>query len=126
MTKRKALIGLLSTLVSAVLLWGYQFRHSQQFESEMQDPVEDPPDAARKAEFAFARLRYRQYSGGGGGGGFGFRGGGRGFGRRGSWGVDSNRADRLFEKVVRRLPRVDSQSVEEVIDVDDGPMQDYP
>jgi hypothetical protein len=124
MTKRTALIGLVSTLASVVLLWGYQLRHSQQYESEMQDPVEDPPDAAKKAEFAFARLRYRQYSGGGGGG-FGFRGGG--YGRRGrSWGIDSNRADRLFEKVVRRLTRVDSQSVEEVIDVDDGPLFDYP
>ena len=45
---------------------------------------------------------------------------------RQSWGIDSNRADRLFEKVVRRLTRVDSKSVEEVIDVDDGPMFDYP
>src|SRR5438046_2594859 len=118
MTKRTALIGLLSTLAPAVLLWGYQLRHSEQYEREMQDP----PDADYKAEFAFARLRYRQYSGGGGG--FGFRGGGRGFGRRQSWGIDSNRADRLFEKVVRRLTRVDSKSVEEVIDVDEGPMLD--
>src|SRR5438874_858311 len=122
MTKRMALIGLLSMLAPLVLLWGYQIRHSQRWEYEMQDPVPDPPDADYKAEFAFARLRYPQYSGGGGGG-FGRRGG---YGRRGSWGIDSNRADRLFEKVVRRLTRIDSKSVEEVIDIDDGPMLDYP
>ena len=104
---------------AAAVVWGFQVRHSQQWEREMQDPVEDPPDAARKAEFAFARLRYRQYSG--------FGGYGRGYGRRGSsWGVDSNRADRLFEKALTRLTRIDSQSVEEVIDVDDGPLLDYP
>src|SRR5262249_16618298 len=66
-------------------------------------------------EWAFARLRYRS-------GGYG-----RGFyGRRSSWGIDSNRADRLYEKAVRRLTRIDSRSVEEVIDVDDGPLLDYP
>ncbi len=103
-------------LAPAVILWGFQMRHSQQYEWEMQDPVDDPPDAGEKAEFAFARLRYRsaQY------------GGRRGFGRRSSWGVDSNRADRLFEVATRRLTRIHTRSVEEVIDIDDGPMNDYP
>ena len=121
MTKRTALIGLVSTLAPVFLLWGYQTRHSQIYEYEMQDPVEDPPDASYKAEFAFARLRYRQFTGGGGFGGRGFRGG-----RRGSWGVDSNRADRLFESAIRRLTRIDSRSVEEIIDIDTGPLSDYP
>src|SRR5438477_190511 len=62
-------------------------RHSQQYELEMQDPVDDPPDANDLAEFTFGRLRYRGY--GGFGGGFGGR---RGFGGgRSSWGIDSNR-----------------------------------
>src|SRR5437773_1809128 len=119
MQKRTAFIVLLFlTLAPAVILLGYQMRHSQKYEWEMQDPVPDPPDAEEKAEFAFARLRYRGY----GGGGFG---GGRRWGRS-SWGIDSNRADRLFEQAVRRLTRVHSKSVEEVIDVDDGPVFDYP
>jgi hypothetical protein len=104
---------LLATFGSIVTL-GFQARHSQRFESEMQDPVDDPPDASVKAEFAFGRLRYHA--------GYG----GRGYGRRGSWGTDANRADRLFSTALRRLTRVDTRSVEEVIDVDEGPMLDYP
>jgi hypothetical protein len=77
--------------------------------------VNDPPDAGEKAEFTFARLRYRSY-------GYG----GRGFGRRSSWGTDANRADRIFEQAMRRLTRVNSRSVEQVIDIDDGPIYDYP
>src|SRR4030095_14155391 len=63
-------------------------RRSQAYEWEMQSPAgEDPPHAWIEAEFAFARLRYRSFRGGGG---FGFRG------RRGggSWGTDSNTAER--------------------------------
>ena len=106
-------------LVPAAILLGFQMRHSQQYEWEMQDPVDDPPDAARKAEFAFARLRYRSAA-------YGGRYGGRGYGRRQSWGIDSNRADRLFEIATQRLTRIDTKSVEEVIDIDEGPMLDYP
>jgi hypothetical protein len=29
------------------------------YEAEMQDPVDDPPDAGRKGEFVLGRLRYR-------------------------------------------------------------------
>jgi hypothetical protein len=79
----------------------------------MQDPVDDPPDANVKAEFAFGRLRYHS--------GYGGRGG-----RRGGWGIDANRADRAFAIAMRRLTRVDTRSVEEVIDVDEGPLLDYP
>ncbi len=116
MTKRTAAIGLVTlALAPVVIVRGFQTRHSQQYEWEMQDPVDDPPDAGEKAEFAFARLRYRSA-----------RYGGRGYGRRSSWGVDSNRADRLFEVATRRLTRIHTRSVEEVIDVDEGPMNDYP
>ena len=128
MKKRTTLLVLLLTFAPVVILWGFQMRHSQQWEWEMQDPVADPPDADRKAEFTFARLRYRGYSGGGfgfGGGGGGRFGGRRGGGSR-SWGIDSNRADRLFERAVRRLSLVDTRSVEDVIDVDAGPVFDYP
>src|SRR6185369_15916734 len=120
MKKRTVLTLLITAMVLPLaIVRGFQFgRHSQQWEWEMQDPVPDPPDADRKAEFTFARLRYRAYAGGGFGG--------RGYRRRSSWGVDSNRADRLFEKATARLTRIDSKSVEDVIDVDDGPMFDYP
>ena len=128
MRKRANVIVLLGCLTLAPLLvWGFQRnnfqtprnfqgRHSQNYEWEMQDPTDDPADADLPAEFVFARLRYRSGFGGGG-----FRG------RRGSsWGVDANRADRLFAVAMRRLTRVHTRSVEEVIDIDDGPMLDYP
>ena len=116
MKQRSAAIVLLFLMLApgAALIRGLQWsRHSQRYEREMQDPVPDPPDADRNAEFTFARLRYRS----------GFSG--RGFGRS-SWGVDANRADRLFELAIRRLTRIDTKSVEEVIDIDDGPMSDFP
>jgi hypothetical protein len=113
--KRGISIAVLFAALGPIAILGFQMRHSQQYEQEMQDPVDDPPDAAVKAEFAFGRLRYRS--------GYG----GRGFGRgRSSWGIDSNRADRLFSVAMRRLTRVDTRSVEEVLDVDDGPILDYP
>lgn len=116
MKKRAVLVVLTCCAVAPVVaLWGYQQRHSQTYEWEMQDPVEDPPDAARKGEFAFARLRYR-----GNGYGRGFRGGGS------RWGTDANRADRIFEVAVKRLTRIDTQSVEEIIDADDDKIFNYP
>jgi hypothetical protein len=103
-------------LVEAHFLYGQQ-RRWQQYEREMQDPVDDPPDAWAKTEFAFGRLRYR-----GGGYGYGFRG--RGGGSR--WGIDANKSDRLFIQIVRRLTRVDARSVEQIVDVDDDDMFNWP
>src|SRR5258707_11856284 len=59
---------------------------NSQYEYEMENPVDDPPDAREKAEYAFARLRYR---------------GLRGY-RRSRWGTDSNKAERQFVQGVRR------------------------
>jgi hypothetical protein len=122
MRKRVPVLVLLGCLMIAPLVvWGYQqrrnfqARHSQMYEWEMQDPTDDPADAEVPGEFVFARLRYRS-----GYGRFGGRRGGN------SWGTDANRADRLFAVAMRRLTRVDTRSVEEVIDIDEGPMLDYP
>src|SRR6266481_249135 len=79
---------------------------NSQYEYEMQNPVDDPPDAREKAEYAFARLRYR---------------GLRGY-RRSSWGTDSNKAERQFVQGVRRLTR----SVEQIIDVDSDEIFKWP
>jgi Domain of unknown function (DUF4159) len=81
-----------------------------QYEYEMQNPVDDPPDAREKAEYAFARLRYR---------------GARGY-RRSSWGTDSNKAERQFVQGVRRLTRIHTRSVEQIIDVDSDEMFNWP
>lgn len=98
-------------------------RRNQKYFREMQSPADsDPPDAWEEAEFAFARLRYPAFSGGGGG-----RGGGRGFGgRRSSWGTDSNTGERHLLEGVRRLTRVHTRSVEEIIDADSDDMYKFP
>ena len=86
-------------------------RRWAEYEREMQDPAEDPPDAYEKTEFAFVRLRYRSY---------------RGFFRGGSWGTDSNKAERQFVRGVRRLTRIHTRSVEEIIDVDSDEVFNWP
>ena len=64
-----------------------------------------------KTEFAFARLRYRLLTG---------------RWRGGSWGTDSNKAERQFVQGVRRLTRIHTRSVEEIIDVDSDEVYNWP
>jgi len=124
MTARCIRLALALVLTVGCALYGYQRfgsgqRRSQVYEPEMQSPAdEDPPDAWVEGEFAFARLRYRQYS----------RGYGRGFGgyRRSSWGTDSNTAERHLMQGVRRLTRIDARSVEEIIDADSDEVYKWP
>ena len=102
-------------------LQSFRGRRSERYEGEMQDAVDDPPDAYVEGEYAFARLRYPQFQGGFGGGR-----GRRGYGRRRSWGVDSNRAERHLMQGVRRLTRLDARSVEEIVDADSDEMFNWP
>jgi Domain of unknown function (DUF4159) len=86
-------------------------RRWAQYENEMQDPVDDPPDAWVEREFVFARLRYRSpYDGR----------------YRRPWGTDANKSDRLFMEGLRRLTRVETRSVEEVVDIDSDAMYNFP
>jgi hypothetical protein len=94
-------------------------RVSSEYEYEMQNPAIDPPDAGEKTEYAFARLRYRSAGRGG------FRGGRGRFGGN-SWATDSNKAERQFVQGIRRLTRVHTRSVEQIIDVDTNDMYDWP
>jgi Domain of unknown function (DUF4159) len=105
-------------VVLAVLAWGTVYaaqarqRRWERYEPEMQDPVPDPRDAYEKTEFAFARLRYRSF--------------GRGFFRGGTWGTDSNKAERQFARAIRRLTRIHTRSVEEIIDADSDEVFNWP
>jgi hypothetical protein len=90
--------------------FAFQQRRSQNYEWEMQNPAVDPIDKDEPGEYSFARLRYRSS-------------GGR---RRSSWGTDSNKAERVFVQGVRRLTRVQARSVEEIIDVEDDGMYNWP
>ncbi len=78
-----------------------------------------PEDYQRPAEWTFARLMYPPYTGEGA---FGFRRfNGDGWKQGYSiWTQDYPRADRHFLRAVRRLTRIDSKSVEQPVNLDDG------
>jgi hypothetical protein len=77
-----------------------------------------PADYAEKTEFMRARLQYPEF----GGGGFGGR---RGFGG-GSWTTDYPKSDRLFLQGVRRLTRIHVRSMEQVVNLDNDEIFEYP
>ncbi len=112
MKKTAAVLLLLLGLGIWSTVFAFQ-RYNSRYESEMQDPADDPPDAREPAEYAFARLRYRSYGGGG-------------RRRRSSWATDSNKAERQLIQGVRRLTRIHARSVEEVIDVDSDEVYNWP
>jgi hypothetical protein len=83
-----------------------------EYESEMQDPVDDPPDVGRKGEFALGRLRYRSPR--------------DGWGPYARWGIDANKGDRTFIGILRRLTRIDAEPVETIVDIDSDEIFDHP
>ncbi len=111
MTARRFLWG----LVLVAVLCGAQSGHRQRrwaiYEHEMQDPVDDPPDAWENTEFSFARLRFRSHR--------------DGF-RYARWGIDANKSDRQFLLGVRRLTRIHTRSVEHIVDIDSDEIFDWP
>jgi hypothetical protein len=74
-----------------------------------------PPDYANKTDWTRARLRYPSFHGDAGPG---YRYGG--YRRRGdfAWTTDYPRSDRHLLEGVRRLTRIDTRSVEQVVDLD--------
>lgn len=93
-------------------MWGRSERIWARYEHEMQDVVDDPPDAGRKGELALGRLRYHSPMDG------------RGFYYR--WGIDANKGDRLFSGLLHRLTRVDVEPIETIIDIDSDDIFDCP
>ncbi len=73
-----------------------------------------PPDAEQKAEFQWARLRYNNVRATGM------------WAMRGAWTVDYPKADRQFLQGVRRLTRLNSKSVETIVDLQSDKIFDYP
>lgn len=107
-------VALLTTAAFSQLGGGARGNKWAKWEHEMQDPVDDPADALRKAEFAFTRLRYRSALDG------------RRFGGYARWGIDCNKGDRLFIQALTRLTRLDVQPIETIIDVDDDELFHWP
>ena len=79
-----------------------------------EEDVPMPADAGEKTEYQFARLRYDSFSRG------------RGWYGGGSWATDYPKADRQFLQGVRRLSRLHSRSVEQVVDINSDDMYRYP
>jgi hypothetical protein len=107
---RKASVAALLAVAIGVSLGANKW---SRYEHEMQDPVDDPADAARPGEFTFARLRYRSSLDG----------------RRGGyhrWGIDCNKGDRLFIQSILRLTRIDTAPIETIIDVEDDDIFNWP
>ena len=82
---------------------------------EEDNPAAIPPDANEKTEFVFGRLRYPS---GRGGGGY--------YRRGGSWATDYPKADRQFLQGLRRLTRLHSRSMEQVVDINSDDIYNTP
>ena len=109
-------VGVLAALLSVCAVLAFSQNRERvwaRYEHEMQDPVDDPPDAGRKAEFALGRLRYRSP-----------------LDRRGwgyaRWGIDVNKGDRTFISLLNRLTRIDVQPIETIIDISSDEIFDLP
>jgi hypothetical protein len=98
-------------MIAGELLGYGAARRWAKYEREMQSPADDPEDAWQEAEFAFTRLRYRSV---------------RNRARYASWGIDANTSERHFITGLRRLTRVDSRSIEHIVDIDSDEMFDWP
>jgi len=111
-----ALLGVVLASVSAVSAFQKPFRLYRSIEAY--DDIPLPPDYREPSEFVFARLMYPQhpYSR------FSRRRFGSGDWREGgtSWTQDYPRADRHFALVMRRLSRVETRSVEQPVNLEDG------
>jgi len=110
--QRIGVILALACILGTLSLAQYRGRVWARYEPEMQDPVEDPPDTGRKGEFALGRLRYRSpndyvapYT---------------------RWGIDVNKCDRIFIGVIRRITRIDTEPIEDIVDVSDDHIYDLP
>ena len=106
-------------IVCALVLVGASYAYQgpfKEYPSVEYGMMQLPPDYKEKTEFAFARLMYPP------GWNDGYRGRFDGDWRLGLslWTQDYPLADRDFSKAVRRLTRVHTRSVEQVVDLDDG------
>ncbi len=106
-----AFLFLLAVETSAQWRRGSGVRRWAIYESEMQNPVDDPPDAGMPAEFTFARLRFQSY---------------RERGAYHRWGIDANKSERQFIEGVRRLTRIHTRSIEYIVDADSDEIFEWP
>jgi Domain of unknown function (DUF4159) len=104
-------------IVAASCAWGvlHAQRPFKEYRASEYNDFPLPPDYQQKTEWTRARLKYPSIYGAFGGGGFGRR---RGGGGDLNWTIDYPRSDRHLLQGVRRLTRIDSRSVEQVVELD--------
>ncbi len=111
MTARRVLAALTLAVMLGSAQYGQRQRRWAMYESEMQNPADDPPDAYEETEFAFARLRFRSPRDGY---------------YRSRWGTDANKSERQFIQGLRRLTRIHARSIEEIVDIDSDEIYNWP
>lgn len=115
MSVRSITISLFLLLSLWTAVYGYQRGRPWWYDEDTN--VYTPPDANEKTEYAFARLQYPSYG----------RVADRIWNMRGNWTIDYPKADRQFVQGVRRLTRIHTRSVEQVVDLvsDEEPSRIY-
>jgi hypothetical protein len=108
----KAALAVIVGLTMMTTVWAQRGRLS--FLDEEDNPAPFPADGYEKTEFAFARLRYSPMRNG-----YWGRAGG-------SWATDYPKADRQFVQGVRRLTRLHTRSVEQVVNLDSDEVFNWP
>ena len=115
MHKAPPLIALTGAFAASLAMWatgGLADRGANAYPHEIEHPEAGlPPGADEKTEFAFTRLRYPSYRSR-----FTFY----------SWGTDAPKSERQFVLGVQRLTRVHTRSMEEVVNLDDERVFDWP
>ena len=101
-------------LVMWSALFAYQRRRPWYYDDD--EPLVTPGDAGEKTEYAFARLQYPSYG----------RGPGGIWAMRGNWTIDYPKADRQFVQGVRRLTRIHTRSVEQVVNLNSDEIFNWP
>src|SRR5579862_7110111 len=121
MTGRKTLYGIAYTLTFLGALYAFQ-RPFYQLQGVEYRHFELPDDWQQKGEWAFARLMFPP------GPLDGYRGRFDGDYRLGLslWTQDYPRADRHLSRAMRRLTRIDTRSVEQVVSLDDDDVYNWP
>jgi hypothetical protein len=99
-------------------LWSglYAFQRGRMPWFDEDAPLITPPDAGEKTEYAFARLQYPSYG----------RINDRIWNLRGNWTIDYPKADRQFVQGVRRLTRIHTRSVEQIVNLDSDEIYNWP
>ncbi len=108
------------TAFALASLYAFQRPWREYISLEPYDVVERPPDWQEKTEWIFARLMYPPHPNARFGRHFRFSGSSDWTEGGTSWTQDYPRADRHFAAALRRLTRVNTRSVEQPVNLDDG------